>query len=115
MCFNWFKKKEKPAEKSKADHDTIEVAANLMGTLIVQAEDGEEEIVEDLKKLQEKIRYMTSSRDEKVMNYDKKIQNKINDFKVVMLKKSGVERKKAVDEFIRDVSILIEERNAYWK
>ena len=46
---------------------------------------------------------------------NKKIQNKITDFKVVMLKKSGDDRVKAVDDFIRDVLMLVEERNAYWK
>ena len=55
MCF--FKKNTKPAEKNQEDRDIIEVASGLVGTLIVQAE-GEEELVEKLKALQEKVKYM---------------------------------------------------------
>jgi hypothetical protein len=112
MCF--FKKNTKPAEKNQEDRDLIETASGLVGTLIVQAE-GDEELVEKLKNLQEKVKYMTPSTDAKILGYDKKIQNKITDFKVVMLKKTGTERVKAVDDFVRDVNMLVEERNAYWK
>lgn len=112
MCFKC--KKAKPAEQNKADRDLVETTADLVNVLIVQAGD-DEALSKKLKDLQEKIRYMTPSTDDKIISYDKKIQNKITDFKVVMLKKSGDDRVKAVDDFIRDVLMLVEERNAYWK
>ena len=112
MCFNC--KKAKPADQNKADRDLVETTADLVNILIVQAGE-DEELTKKQKDLQEKIRYMTPSTDEKIIGYDKKIQNKITDFKVVMLKKSGDDREKAVNEFIRDVLMIVEERNAYWK
>ena len=73
------------------------------------------DIIADLKALQEKVKYMIPSSDSKVVSLDKKIQNAISDFKVTMVKKEDEALKKAVADFIRDVEVMIAERNAYWK
>lgn len=109
-----FFKKKKAAEKNQDDRNVIETATALINPLIALAEK-DAEIIADLKALQEKVKYMIPSSDSKVVSLDKKIQNAISDFKVTMVKKEDEALKKAVADFIRDVEVMIAERNAYWK
>lgn len=86
MCL--FRKK-KVAVKTQDDKELIAVNSKSIEALIVLAKDNID-IVETLKELQEKIKYLTPSNNFKVIDYDKLIKNKIDDLRMVLIKFDSV-------------------------
>ena len=106
MCF----KKKKAADKVKENRELIEDNSKAIEALIVLSKDNVE-IIDDLKELQEKLKYLVPSNDSAVIDYDKKIKNKIGDLKIALTKSDGETSKKAT-EILMDIKLAIAERNA---
>ncbi|MCH5148757.1 MAG: hypothetical protein J1G05_05285 [Clostridiales bacterium] len=101
----------KKAQPSDPDADLKLIAENtkFVEVLLVQAE-GNEEVVKELKELQENLKYLKPSREKKVYDYDKKIKDNLGDLKIAFTKTDGEGSKKTV-QLIKDVKILVAERN----
>lgn len=106
MCF--FKKK-KVVNKVKEDRELVESNSNAIEALIILAEDNIV-IVNELKNLQEKLKYLIPSDDSKVVDYDKIIKNKIGDLRIILTKSDGEVTKKATD-ILTEIKLAVADRN----
>lgn len=102
------KKKNAPVEND-ADNKLIAENSKFVEVLLVQAE-GNDEVVNELKELQEKLKYLKPSREKKVYDYDKKIKDSLGDLKIAFTKTDGESSKKTV-QLIKDIKMLVAERN----
>ena len=106
MCF--FKKKKSVANSE--DRELIESNSKSVDALIVLAGDNSE-YIKDLQELKEKLKYLMPSPDSKILDYDKKIKNNLDDMRIALTKADGEESKK-VDRYFTDIKLLIADRNA---
>lgn len=106
MCI--FKKKS-VADKVKADRELVASNSKAIEGLIVIAKDNEE-IVAELKALQEKLKYLIPSENPKVADYDKAIKNKIGDLRIALTKSDGESSKKAKG-ILTDIKLDVADRN----
>lgn len=83
--------------------------AKAVEGLIVLAGDNEE-LVKELKEVQEQLKYLIPSEDRKVIDYDKKIKNIIGDLRIALTKSDGEESKKT-EELIKDIKLAVADRN----
>lgn len=102
------KNKKKPM-KPDDDKELIDENARFVEVLKAQAE-GNDEVLEELNDLQEKIKYLKPSREKKVYEYDKKIKDSLGDLKIAFTKTDGEGSKKTV-QLIKDIKVLVAERN----
>lgn len=111
MCFkkirNYFQNNKK-AVKTKEDKELVEINSKTVESLIVLAKENEM-IVAKLKSLQETIRYLIASGDPKVMDYDKKIRNLLQDLRIALTKSDGQNSKK-IDDILVDLDVAIADR-----
>lgn len=107
MCL--FKKK-KASDKVAENRELVAFNSKSIDGLIVLAGD-REELVESLKDLREKLKFLIPSDKPKVMDYDKTVKNKIGDLKIALIKADGDASKK-VDDLIRDINLTVADRNA---
>ena len=84
MCF----RRKKASEKVENNRELISHNARSMEALVVLARE-DEELKQKFRKLEEKIKYLTPSTDGKVLDYDKKIKNLIEDLRIVLVKADG--------------------------
>ena len=103
-------KKKKVVDKVKDDREFIETNSKSIEAIVVLAKDNEE-IIQDLKELQETLKYLIPSAESSVIDCDKKIKNKIGDLKIALTKSDGETSKKAA-EVLMEVKLAIAERNA---
>lgn len=112
MCL--FRKK-KASVKAREDNDLVSENSRSIEALIVLAEQSKDEnreaIVNDFKNLQEKLRYLIPSQDEKVREYDKKIKNLIEDLRIALVKDDGELSNKA-SKIVTQIKLAIADRNA---
>ena len=108
VVFLLLRKKSQPSDPD-ADIKLIAENAKFVEVLLVQAE-GNEELVNELKKLQEDLKYLKPSREKKVYDYDKKIKDNLGDLKIAFTKTDGDSSKKTV-QLVKDVKMLVAERN----
>lgn len=106
MCF--FRKK-KAAVKVKEDRELVEANSKAIEALIILAQN-DDVIVNELKGVQEKLKYLVPSDNSKVFDYDKSIKNKIGDLRIVLTKSDGEVTKKAND-ILTDIKLAIADRN----
>lgn len=104
-----FKKRKSVAEKTLDDRELVATNSKAMDELIVLAKDNED-IIEELKSLQETMKYLVPSDDSKVIDYDKKIKNLIGDMRIALTKSDGEDSKKT-DELLTDLKLAIADRN----
>ena len=97
------------ADVAKDDRELIATNAKSIEALIVLSEDNDE-VIDELKDLQEKIKYLMPSTDAKVVDYDKKIKNLIGDLRIALTKSDGEETKKTTG-IITDIKLAIADRN----
>lgn len=110
MCL--FKKKKNQAERTKENSELISRNAKRIEELIVLAGD-DKELIGELRSLQEKLRYLIPSGNDKVADYDRKIKGQIEDLKIKMVKGDAPEdMQKTMKRVIMQISQLIAERNA---
>ena len=106
MCF--FKKK-KVADKVKEDRELVETNSKAIDALVVLAKDNVV-IADELKALQEKLKYLIPSENSKVVDCDKTIKNKLGDLRIVLTKSDGESTKKAND-ILTDIKLAVADRN----
>lgn len=106
MCF--FRRK-KVADKVKEDRELVETNSKAIEALIILAQN-DDVIVNELKGVQEKLKYLVPSDNSKVFDYDKSIKNKIGDLRIVLTKSDGEVTKKAND-ILTDIKLAIADRN----
>lgn len=110
MCF--FKRK-KVADKVKEDSLLIEFNGKSIDSLIVLSKDNAS-IVGELKVLQSSLKFLIATDDSKVVDYDKKIKDKLGDLRIALTKSDGEDSKK-VYELLTDIKLAIADRNARMK
>ena len=86
-----FFKKKNAADKTKEDSDLIKQNDKRIEALIVLARENRE-LINRLREVQEKIRYLTPRADAKVMEFDQKIKEQIEDLKIRMVKDEDAEK-----------------------
>lgn len=101
---------KKEADKTKDDRELIAANSSALEALFVLA-NGNEELVSELKNLQEKIKYLIPSSDSKINDYDKTIKNKIGDLRIALTKADG-ETSKKVEGLVTDIKLAVADRNA---
>ena len=106
MCFF---KKRKIAEKTQDDRELIAINFKAVDALIALAKD-DADMIEALKDLQEKIKYLIPSNSSKVIDFDKHIKHKIDDLRVVLIKSDSAV-KSDVEKLIVDIKVVIADRN----
>ena len=106
-----FFKKRKMAANNKEDRELIEFNSKSIGVLLALTED--QALQEDLKKIQEELKFLIPSPEEKIFDFDKKIKAKIEDMKILFTKNSDGKMEAKISGAIRELKVLIAERNSY--
>ena len=101
--------KKKPAVQTKEDRDIIEQNSKAVNALIVLA-GSNVDMVKQLKALQESLKYLIADEKSKIIDYDKKIRNKLGDLRIALTKADGEYSVKA-DDIISDIKLIIADRN----
>lgn len=105
MCF----KKRNKSKLIAQDRELIELNANAVDTLVVLAADNVD-IVDALRDLQNKLRYLIASDNAKVYKLDEIIKNQLQDMKLYLNKPKKVEIE-GTKEYIREIEVSIVSRN----
>lgn len=103
------KRNQKPKD-TNTDRSLVETNANRVDVLITLSGDNAEAVA-NLKKLQEKLRFLPPVLDERAFAIDNKIRNLLDDLKIA-LTKSGGEDSKKTENIFKDIDVLIAERGA---
>lgn len=102
---------KREADKVKEDRELISFNEKSIASLIVLAE-GNDELIKELQKLQEKLKYLTPTSDSKISDFDKKIKNTLQDLKVVLIKTANSEQNQKINMMLSDIKLLIADRKA---
>lgn len=105
MCF----RKRNKSKLIADDRNLIEANANAVDTLVVLASDNEE-VIDALKDIQNKLRYLIASDNAKVYKLDEIIKNQLQDMKLYLNKPKKVEIE-GVKDYIREIEVSIVSRN----
>jgi len=105
MCF--FKKKT--ADKARVDRELVETNSKAIEALMILAKNNDE-LIDSLKELQEKLKYLVPSENSTIFDYDKSIKNKIDDLRIVLSKSDGGDSRK-IFGLITDIKCLVADRN----
>lgn len=97
-------------DKVKEDREIIEANSKAIEALVVLADDNDE-MKNELKELQEKLKYLVPSGDFKVIDGDKKIKNLIGDLRIALTKSDGDDSKK-VERNLQEIKLAVADRNA---
>ena len=103
--------KRKMAAKNKEDRELIEFNSKSIGVLLALTED--QALQENLKKIQEELKFLIPSPEGKIFDFDKKIKAKIEDMKILFTKNSDGKMESKINGAIRELKVLIAERNSY--
>ncbi len=105
---------KKTSDKVKEDRELVEFNATSINSLIVLADDGSDDnaLIDELKELQEKLKYLIASEKSDVVDKDKKIKNLIEDIKVY-LAKGGNDKIAKVESAIKQIKLAVADRSAY--
>lgn len=102
--------KKSSAEKVSANRELISENERAMDALILLAGENEE-MIEDLKETKEKIKYLIPSDNPKVVEYDTKIKNSIEDMRIALVKADG-EVDKKIKSMLMQIKLAIADRNS---
>ncbi len=105
-----FFRKKKTAIQTKEDREIIEHNSKSINALIVIAGKNEA-MIKKLKALQELLKYLIASEKAKIIDYDKKIKNKLGDLRIALTKADGEDSVKA-DDIVADIKLIVADRNA---
>ena len=101
-----FFKKKTAAEKTANDRSMVEDNSLYVDALIAISKSAP--IIAKLKELKEKLKYLISSDNAKVVDCDKKIKNQLEDIKLAIVKEKPDEK---LLDMISEVYVIIAERN----
>lgn len=105
-----FRKKSK-SDSVKENRELIESNEKAIESLIVLIRNNEE-FSKELRQTQEKIKYLTPSSDSKVVDYDKKIKNLIEDLRIVLVKADDGETPQKANAILTQIKLAIADRSA---
>lgn len=104
--------KKNAADKTSEDRNLISENERSIDALIVLAEETKNEDIEnEFKQIKEKLKYLIASDNEKIIDFDKKIKNAIEDLRIVLIKDDGELTSKA-EKLILQLKLIIADRNA---
>lgn len=103
-------KKRTPAEATANDRELISENERAMAALLVLCE-GNEAFSEEIKKVREQVKYLTPVDDPKIVEFDKKIKNQIEDMRIALNKDGCEDNIKAINA-LTQLRLLITDRNA---
>ena len=106
MCF--FRKKNSSAIKNGKDRDLIAQNSKVVDTLIAMTED--DGLKNELKELQEKLKYLIASPEDKVYGLDGKIAALLGDMKIALTKNEAQSEK--VKSILKDIKMTVADRNS---
>lgn len=106
MCL--FRKKT-VADKVKDDRELIAANSKAIEALVVLAKDNSV-LVNSLKDVQEKLKYLIPSDNSKVVDCDKKIKNKIDDLRIELTKSGGLSTKK-IEDLVTEIMVTVADRS----
>ena len=106
-----FKKKKTAKQQVLNDISLIKENSQFIGVLLVYAKE-DEQLSKELTALQEKIKYLNPCDNEEILKMDGKIKDKLGDLKIFMNKGSQKNNFSGFEPFLRDIELLIAERNA---
>lgn len=113
MCF---RKRIKTADLVKEDREKIYSNSKFIQTIIARCNDAPN-LVEKLKDLQEKLKYLIPSQKSEVFDYEKAIEKKIIELNRAMMscavdtEKADEDFYKKINNFIIDIYVLMADRN----
>ena len=103
----------------KSERDLLLESRQLIGdnaqsveVLLVLAS-GKEGMTKELKDLQEKLKYLSPSADERVKALDMKIKDALGDIKIELTKSKGSEDCGKADKFMQEIQVHIAERSVF--
>ncbi len=103
MCF---KRKRSNDKLVIEDRDQIDRNQKAVDVLIAIYD------CEEFRELQQKIKYLKPSSNKKVIDYDTKIKNSLDDIKIELHKKKS-DSQEVAEGALKSISILIAERNVH--
>lgn len=103
------KRKKTDAEKTIDDRELVATNSAAMDALVVLAQDNDE-MIGELKELQEKLKYLIPSDEPKIYDADKKIKHLIGDMRIALTKSDGEESKKT-ESILLDLKLAVADRN----
>lgn len=106
-----FFKKRRMAADNKEDRELIDFNSKSIDVLIALTENAA--FQSELKKIQEEIKFLIPSSENKVYDYDKKIKAHIEDMKILFTKNSEGKMDSKISDAMRELNVLIAERNSY--
>ena len=107
MCF----RKKTPASQNQTDRDQISVNARKVDVLIAECPEADKEFIEKLKKLKEKMTFLRPSPNAKCIAADKKIESRLDDLKIALVKSKEENASDRAESVLHDVIVLVEQRN----
>lgn len=102
-------KKRDKSRVSAEDRELIENNANAVNALIIMSGDNAD-VIDALKHLQNKLRYLIASDNQKVLKLDGIIQNQLQDMKIYLNKAKTIDMS-VIDENVREIEVSIVSRN----
>ena len=108
MLSKKLKKANKEHDNVLSDIDIIKDNAGVFEQLVVLAE-GNDELVSNLRSMQDKIKYLNPSKDADAIKIDNKISNEIGDLKILFSKKELNDEK--VSKHLTEIKLLIAQRS----
>ena len=102
--------KKKNSQNNAKDRELISQNERAMDALLILAEK-DENLVEKLKEVKEKIKYLVPSHEDKIYDFDVKIKRHIEDIRIALVKSDG-ETNKKVEIALSDIRLNIADRNA---
>ena len=106
MCL--FRRRKNLTEINKKDREMIVVNEKSFETLLILAKD--EDFKNKIKAVQNKVKYLIPSTNDKVLNYDKKIKDAIDDLKISLTKDGSTESNNKLEKLLQEIEILVSER-----
>ncbi len=110
---------KKSGKGKKSERDLLLESRQLIGdnaqsveVLLVLAS-GKEGMTKELKDLQEKLKYLSPSADERVKALDMKIKDALGDIKIELTKSKGSEDCGKADKFMQEIQVHIAERSVF--
>ena len=102
--------RKKASEKTREDKELVEQNNKAIEALLVLA-DGNEYLTDQLKELQEKLKYLIATETKEVQSCDKKIRDLIGDMRIALTKGDGETTKKA-ENLLTQIKLTLADRNA---
>lgn len=106
MCL--FKKKKVSIEQ-KRDKDNDLLKNNIAKSKVLCVASKNEEIIKRVKSITDKLQYSSPSRKESVEKIDKKLSNKLDDLKILIL---GEKSEVKILELLDEIDVIVAERES---